>query len=70
MADYLAYLQRNGLASTGYIPNTPASIKAFQRVHGLVADGIVGPKTRKALRLARTDLGDHRRGAASYGGRT
>lgn len=31
-------------------PRTRASLKAFQRDHGLVVDGIFGPKTRAALR--------------------
>lgn len=30
-------------------PKTQAAIKAFQRAHGLVADGIVGPKTWSKL---------------------
>ena len=31
---------------------TEAAVKAFQRAHGLTADGVVGAKTRKALGLA------------------
>jgi hypothetical protein len=30
-------------------PGTIAAIKSFQRKHGLVADGIAGPKTRSAM---------------------
>ena len=29
--------------------DTLAAVKAFQNDHGLVVDGIVGPKTRKEL---------------------
>lgn len=30
-------------------PQTEAAVKRFQKEHGLVVDGVVGPKTRKAL---------------------
>lgn len=33
----------------GITLNTPAEIRAFQKKHGLVVDGIVGPQTRKVL---------------------
>ena len=32
-------------------PNTKAALIAFQKAHGLVTDGIAGPKTRQALKL-------------------
>jgi peptidoglycan hydrolase-like protein with peptidoglycan-binding domain len=30
---------------------TVAALEAFQRAHGLPADGVVGPQTRRALGL-------------------
>ena len=40
-------------------PLTTAAVRRFQRRSGLVPDGIVGPKTRRALgRYARYRLGD------------
>jgi murein DD-endopeptidase MepM/ murein hydrolase activator NlpD len=42
-------------------PGTIASVRAFQRRHGLVADGIAGPRTRAAL---------GRRGRPAFGRRT
>jgi peptidoglycan hydrolase-like protein with peptidoglycan-binding domain len=39
-----------GLAIDGdFGPNTEAAVRAFQRVHDMVPDGIVGPKTWRAL---------------------
>jgi peptidoglycan hydrolase-like protein with peptidoglycan-binding domain len=37
---------------------TEAAVKAFQKAHGLTADGVVGAKTRKALGLEYTDTTD------------
>jgi peptidoglycan hydrolase-like protein with peptidoglycan-binding domain len=39
------------------LPNNTASIKQFQRFHGLVADGIIGPITRAKMRAVNTTLG-------------
>lgn len=44
-AKYGANLEIDGV----YGAKTEAAVKAFQSAHGLAADGIVGPKTRKAL---------------------
>ncbi len=53
----LGYIGRDGkpLASDGHFgPNTVHAVKDFQRAHGLDDDGIVGPKTTKAMEHART----------------
>lgn len=34
---------------SGHVDDVVASVRAFQEAHGLVVDGIVGPKTTKAL---------------------
>lgn len=34
--------------------NTKAQIKAFQKAHGLVVDGIIGPQTRKVMKELET----------------
>jgi peptidoglycan hydrolase-like protein with peptidoglycan-binding domain len=49
--DFVMQLQTKlGLAADGtFGPNTEAAVRAFQRGHGIVPDGIVGPKTWKAL---------------------
>ncbi len=41
---------RSGLTDGIFGPETEATVKLFQRTHGLAADGMVGPKT-----LARLD---------------
>lgn len=43
--------------SSGYLPNNPKTIKLFQAFHGLVPDGIVGPKTRAVMARDNTTLG-------------
>lgn len=35
-----------------YGPSTDAAIRSFQRVHGLLSDGVVGPRTYRALHAA------------------
>ena len=53
----LGYGGANGyqLKGTGHFgPNTVHAVKDFQRAHGLDDDGIVGPKTVKAMEYART----------------
>lgn len=42
----------------------PAAVKAFQREHGLEVDGVVGPKTRKAMRESGAKAGKERRGGS------
>jgi len=44
-AKYGANLEIDGVFGA----KTEAAVKAFQSAHGLAADGVVGPKTRKAL---------------------
>lgn len=45
-----------GAIDSVYGPDTEAAVAAFQRVHGLDIDGIVGPKTRDALLTRRLRL--------------
>ena len=44
------------LAVNGYFgPHTERTLRRFQHAHGLVVDGIVGPRTLAALRMVRTN---------------
>ena len=50
-AKYGANLEIDG----NFGAKTEAAVKAFQQAHGLAVDGVVGPKTRKALGLEYAD---------------
>jgi peptidoglycan hydrolase-like protein with peptidoglycan-binding domain len=39
------------------LPANPQAIRKFQHFHGLVPDGIIGPKTSRAMRETNTSLG-------------
>lgn len=56
LAERIAYWQRNrailGLPPPAPIEREAEAIKAFQARHGLVADGVAGPMTLRALRAA------------------
>jgi len=60
-----------GVSATGVFGHhTAAVVKQFQRNHGLIVDGIVGPQTRNALGLAsasRSAAGSAATGSATAG---
>ena len=49
LADRIRLYERAALAILGF---APSAVKAFQGDHGLIADGISGPKTRAAMHRA------------------
>ena len=51
--------QENGQPRWMLDPADPESVKRFQREHGLVEDGIIGPQTQVAIRAVRAE---HARG--------
>jgi L,D-transpeptidase YcbB len=45
------YTPRGGIEQEHYDPDLALAVRAFQRRHGLVVDGLVGPRTRAALNV-------------------
>lgn len=57
---YGVYLERYGGVTGVYQEETARAVRAFQKDHGLIADGVVGKKTTIEIEnaLAATDLGN------------